>query len=64
MFPMRTGLIHRGVEQADRLGDRDAVLAGDVRWSFGDLDRPSSAKALRCALRTEWMATSAISVDR
>jgi hypothetical protein len=64
MFPMPTGLMHRGVEQADRLGDRDAVLAGAVRWSFGDLDRLSSAKGLRRTLRTEWMATSATSVDR
>ena len=32
--------MHHGLERAaDRFGDRDAVLAGDERWSFRDLDR-------------------------
>ena len=40
MFPMAT-LMHRGLElAADRLGDRDAVLAGDERWTF----RPRRAR--------------------
>jgi long-chain acyl-CoA synthetase len=35
MFPM----MHGGLEQAaERHGDRPALLAGDDRWSFGDVD--------------------------
>ena len=36
MFPMTgVALMHHGLEQAaDRFGDRDAVRAGDERWSF------------------------------
>jgi long-chain acyl-CoA synthetase len=37
-------LLHGGLERAaDRFGDRDAVLAGERRWSFRDLDRLANA---------------------
>jgi acyl-CoA synthetase (AMP-forming)/AMP-acid ligase II len=37
-------LLHGGLERAaDRYGDRDAVLAGDRRWSFRDLDGLANA---------------------
>ena len=38
--------MHEGLEQAaDRFGDRDAVRAGDERWSFRELDELSNAFA-------------------
>jgi acyl-CoA synthetase (AMP-forming)/AMP-acid ligase II len=49
MFPMGA-LMHRGLEQAAaRYGDRDAVRAGDDRWSFGELDGLSNAFARHLA---------------
>jgi long-chain acyl-CoA synthetase len=46
MFPMAAALMHRGLEQAaDRYGDRDAVRAGDDRWTFGQLDERANAFA-------------------
>ncbi len=46
MFPMPPALMHHGLERAaDRFGDRDAVRAGDERWSFRELDRLSNAFA-------------------
>src|SRR5215510_8672438 len=42
MFPM--ALMHGGLERAAaRYGDRDAVLAGDERWSFRALDGLANA---------------------
>ncbi len=42
MFPM--ALMHGGLERAEgRFGDRDAVLAGDERWSFRALDGLANA---------------------
>ncbi|HEY2429602.1 MAG TPA: class I adenylate-forming enzyme family protein [Acidimicrobiales bacterium] len=39
-------LMHEGLERAaGRFGDRDAIRAGDDRWSFRDLDRLSNAFA-------------------
>jgi long-chain acyl-CoA synthetase len=49
MFPMST-LMHGGLERAaDRLGDRDALRAGDETWSFGDLDGLANAFARHLA---------------
>ena len=43
---MTGALMHHGLEQAaDRFGGRDAVRAGDERWSFQDLDGLSNAFA-------------------
>ncbi len=43
-------LMHRGLERAaDRFGDRDAVLLGDERWSFRDLDGLANAFARHLA---------------
>jgi long-chain acyl-CoA synthetase len=43
MFPMGA-LTHHGLEQAaHRFGDRDAVRAGEQRWSFRELDSMSNA---------------------
>jgi long-chain acyl-CoA synthetase len=43
---MTAGLMHHGLEgAAERFGDRDAVRAGDGRWSFRDLDGLSNAFA-------------------
>ena len=43
---MRDGLMHDGlVRGAARYGDRDFVRAGDGAWSFGELDRMSTAFA-------------------
>lgn len=40
------GAMHGGLERAAaRFGDRDAVLAGDRRWSFAELDALSNAFA-------------------
>jgi acyl-CoA synthetase (AMP-forming)/AMP-acid ligase II len=51
MFPMGTPM-HRGLElAADRDGDRDAVRAGDTRWTFGDLDGLANAVARHLADR-------------
>ena len=39
-------LMHRGLERAaDERGDRDAVLVGDDRWTYADLDRLASSFA-------------------
>jgi len=44
MFPMTAALMHHPLEQAAaRFGDRDAVLAGDQRWSFRALDDAATA---------------------
>jgi long-chain acyl-CoA synthetase len=44
---MVTGLMHRGLEtSATRSPDHPALLAGDTRWTFSDLDRASNAVAL------------------
>jgi long-chain acyl-CoA synthetase len=41
-----TGLMHRGLESAAlRFPDHVAVLAGDDRWTFGELDRAANAVA-------------------
>src|SRR5580704_13944512 len=46
MFPMAAALMHHALEQAaGRFGDRDAMRAGDRRWSFRDLDNLSSGFA-------------------
>ena len=51
MFPMAT-LMHRGLElAADRLGDRDAVWAGDERWTFRDLDGLANSMARHLVAR-------------
>lgn len=43
---MGGGLIHDGLRRAaDRLGDRDAIRAGDDAWSFRDLDELSNSFA-------------------
>jgi acyl-CoA synthetase (AMP-forming)/AMP-acid ligase II len=45
MFPM-PALMHCALERAAaRFGDRDAVLAGEACWTFGDLDWMSNAFA-------------------
>jgi long-chain acyl-CoA synthetase len=45
MFPMAT-LVHGGLERAaKRYGDRDAIRAGDDRWSFRELDGLGNAFA-------------------
>ncbi len=52
MFPMSSPLMHQGLEQAAvRFGDRDAVLAGEERWSFQDLDRLGNSFAHHLAGR-------------
>jgi long-chain acyl-CoA synthetase len=52
MFPMAAPLMHRGLERAaDRFGDRDAVWAGDERWSFRDLDGLANAFARHLVAR-------------
>jgi len=44
--------MHHGLEQAaDRFGGRDAVRAGDQRWSFEDLDGLGNAFARHLAAR-------------
>ncbi len=44
MFPMPVALLHHALEQAAaQFGDRDAVMAGDERWTFRDLDDLSTA---------------------
>jgi long-chain acyl-CoA synthetase len=40
------GLLHAGLERAaDRFGERDALLAGEERWTFRDLDGASNSFA-------------------
>jgi long-chain acyl-CoA synthetase len=52
MFPMTGGSIHDGLEgAAGRHGDRDAILAGDDRWSFRQLHQLSDACARHLADR-------------
>ena len=42
--------LHRRLEvAAERFGERPAILAGDGRWSFRDLDRASNACARHLA---------------
>src|SRR5664279_5350380 len=50
MLPMSIGLLHQALERAaDQFGDRDAVLAGDDRWSYRQLDQLSAAFAQHLA---------------
>jgi long-chain acyl-CoA synthetase len=43
MFPMTSGLMHQGLEEAAvRFAERPAVLVGDAHWSFSDLDRAAN----------------------
>ena len=43
---MATSLMHRRLESAaDRFPDHAAVLAGDDRWTYGELDRAANALA-------------------
>jgi acyl-CoA synthetase (AMP-forming)/AMP-acid ligase II len=52
MFPMVAATIHRNLKlAADRFGGRDAVLAGDDRWTFRELDQLSNAFAGHLAAR-------------
>jgi len=45
-------LLHQALERAaDRFGDRDAVLAGDERLSFAELDARSNSFAHHLAAR-------------
>ena len=47
---MAEGLIHQGLERAaERFGDRNAVRAGDDRWSFGELNGLANAFARHLA---------------
>jgi long-chain acyl-CoA synthetase len=49
MFPM-SGPIHQSLHRAaDRFGPRDALLDGDARWSFRQLDERSNAFARHLA---------------
>jgi acyl-CoA synthetase (AMP-forming)/AMP-acid ligase II len=44
--------MHRGIERAaERFGDRDAVLFGDERWSYSELDAGSNSFARHLATR-------------
>jgi long-chain acyl-CoA synthetase len=46
MLSVAEAAIHSGLERAAaRFGNREAILAGDRRWSFRDLDEASSAFA-------------------
>jgi acyl-CoA synthetase (AMP-forming)/AMP-acid ligase II len=46
------GLMHGGLERAaDRFGDRQALRAGDEKWSFRDLDGLANALARHLAAR-------------
>ena len=43
---MATSLMHRGLESAaERFPDHPALLAGDDRWTYGELDRAANALA-------------------
>ncbi len=49
---MGAGLLHHGLERAaDRFGARDALLAGEDRWTFGELERRTNATARHLASR-------------
>src|SRR6476619_6201130 len=52
IFPMNAALMHHGLERAaDRYRDRDAVRAGDDRWSFREIDGLSNAFAQHLTAR-------------
>ena len=43
---MATSLMHQGLESAaEKHPDHVAVLAGDDRWTYGELDRAANALA-------------------
>ena len=47
---MGAGLLHDGLESAaDRFGDREAILSGEERLTFGSLDRRANAFAVALA---------------
>ena len=47
---MATGLMHHGLESAaQRFADHAAVLAGDDRWTYAELDRAANALARHLA---------------
>ena len=49
---MATSLMHHGLESAaEKLPDHVAVLAGDDRWTYGELDRAANALAQHLAAR-------------
>src|SRR5271154_3900441 len=49
-FPMATSLMHRGLESAAaRDPHHVAILAGDDRWTYGELDRAANALAQHLA---------------
>jgi long-chain acyl-CoA synthetase len=49
---MATSLMHRGLETAaEKLPEHEAVLAGDDRWTYGELDRAANALAQHFAAR-------------
>ena len=49
---MATSLMHRGLESAaEKLPDHVGVLAGDDRWTYGELDRAANALAQHLAAR-------------
>src|SRR6202044_656644 len=49
-FPMAASLMHHGLESAaEKLPDHTAVLAGDDRWTYGELDRAANALAQHLA---------------
>jgi len=49
---MATSLMHRGLESAaEKLPDHVAVLAGDDRWTYGELNRAANALAQHLAAR-------------
>lgn len=49
---MATGLMHRGLESAAvRFPDAPAVLAGEERWTFAELNRAANALARHLATR-------------
>ncbi len=48
--------MHHGLESAaEKLPDHTAVLAGDDRWTYGELDRAANALARHLAAR--WSGT-------
>ena len=50
MLPVPEAAIHRALERAAvRLGDREAILAGDRQWSFRQLDGLSNSFARHLA---------------
>src|SRR3984957_13703291 len=49
-FPMEASLMHHGLESAaDKLPEQVAVLAGDDRWTYRELDRAANALAQHLA---------------